>query len=193
MKLEFWPDDPKICFVRVKAQLRSRSVTQDQTKFDYVIASLDNRTTAKVKSVLLNPPAENKYDAIKEASLSAFGKSQAQKDATLLNISGLGDRTPSALHRKLESLNNDEETLRRAFFKAQLPSHVRSILALQEFSDIHALVKAADCIVEAQNPSQNIGVSAASARRQPPRFQRSETSARKLYLYLPPMVRTKST
>ena len=65
------------------------------------------------------------------------------------------------------------------FFVAQLPSHVRSILALQEFSDVHDLAKAADRIVEAQNLSQNIEVSAASVRRQPPRFQRSVTTRSK--------------
>ena len=48
--------------------------------------------------------------------LSAFGKTQAQKDAELLNISGLGNRTPSALLRKLDSLNNNADKLRRAFF-----------------------------------------------------------------------------
>ena len=114
--LEFLPEDPEVWFIRVEAQLRSRSVTQDQTKFDYVVASLDNSTAAEVKAVLLHPPAANKYDAIKEALLGAFGKTQAQKDAELLNILGLGDRTPSALLRKLESLNNNADTLRRAFF-----------------------------------------------------------------------------
>ena len=52
---DFWPEDPEIWFVRV-AQLRSRSVTQDQTKFDYIVSALDNTTAAEVKSVLLNPP-----------------------------------------------------------------------------------------------------------------------------------------
>ena len=31
---EFWPEDPEVWLIRVKAQLRSRSVTLDQTKFD---------------------------------------------------------------------------------------------------------------------------------------------------------------
>ena len=155
---KFWPDDPEVWFVRVEAQLRSRSVTQDQTKFDYVIAALDNATAAEVKSILLNPPEEDKYGTLKTALLGAFGKSQTQKDAELLNISGLGDRTPSSLLRKLESLNNDAETLRRAFFLAQLPSQVRSILALQDFEDIHELAKAADRIVEAQKISENASV-----------------------------------
>jgi len=172
---EFWPEDPEIWFIRVEAQLRSRSVTQDQTKFDYVVATLDNATAAEVKAVLLNPPTENKYETLKQALLSAFGKSQARKDAELLSISGLGDKTPSSLLRKLESLNNDAETLRRAFFLAQLPSQVRSILALEEFATISDLAKAADRIVEAQNISQATGINyAASVPRQPaPRFQRN--------------------
>ena len=51
---EFWPEDPEIWFIRVEAQLRSRAVTHDQTKIDYVVAALDNVTAAEVKSVLVN-------------------------------------------------------------------------------------------------------------------------------------------
>ena len=53
---EFWPENLEMWFIRVEAQLRSRSVTQDQTKFDYVVATLDNPTAAEVKAVLLPPP-----------------------------------------------------------------------------------------------------------------------------------------
>ena len=113
---EFWSDDPEVWFVRVEAQLRSKSITADQTKFDYVTTALDNQAASEVKSELLNPPEQGKYQALKTALLNAFGKSQMQKDSELLNISGLGDRKPSAFLRYLESLNNDAETLRRAFF-----------------------------------------------------------------------------
>ena len=58
------------------------------------------------------------YDAIKEALLGTFEKTQAEKDAELLNISSLGNRTPSALLQKLESLNNNAATLRRTCFFA---------------------------------------------------------------------------
>lgn len=148
---EFWSDDPEVWFVRVEAQLRSKFITADQTKFDYVTTALDNRAASEVKSVLLNPPEQGKYQALKTALLNAFGKSQMQKDSELLNISGLGDRKPSAFLRYLESLNNDAETLRRAFFLAQLPSQVRAILAVQEFQDLHELAIAADRIIEAND------------------------------------------
>ena len=112
-------------------------------------------------------------DAIKEALLGAFRKTQAQKDAELLNISGLSDRTPSALLRKLESLNNNADTLRRAFFLAQLPTLVRSILAIPDFATIQDLAKAADRIVESQNISHTVVSVASAATRQPLRFHQT--------------------
>ena len=108
---EFWTDDPEIWFLRAEAQYRAKSIIVNQTKFDYVITALDNRAAAKVKTVLLNPPEQRKYNALKTALLNAFRKSQLQKDAELLNISGLGDKKPSAFSRYLESLNNDANTL----------------------------------------------------------------------------------
>ena len=91
-----------------------------------------------------------------------------------MNISGLDNRSPLALLRKLQSLNNDAETVRRAFFLAQLPTQVRSILALQEFLDRHDLAKAADRIVEANNISQTI--TAVSVDRPSSANQRQHTA-----------------
>ena len=88
---KFWTDDPEIWFLRAEAQFRAKSIIVDQTKFDYVITALDNCAAAEVKAVLLNPPEQGKYNALKTALLNAFGNSQLQKDAELLNISGLGD------------------------------------------------------------------------------------------------------
>ena len=71
---EFWPEDPEIWFIRIEAQLRSRAVTHDQTKFDYAVAALDNVTAAEVKSVLVNPPAENKYSRTSTYEINSFRK-----------------------------------------------------------------------------------------------------------------------
>ena len=147
---EFWPDDPEVWFARVEAQFATRGIQQDATRFDYIVSTLDNSTASEVKAVVLHPPNENKYDAIKCALLAAFSKSQAQKDAELLSLSGLGDRKPSALLRRIRSLNNDAETLRRALFLAQLPSDVRGVLAGQDIQDLDELVRAADRIIEAR-------------------------------------------
>ena len=92
----------------LQQQFRSKSIIIDQTKFDYIITALDNRATAEVKAVLLNPPKQGKYNDLKTALLNALGKSQLQKDAELLNISGLGDKKLSAFLRYLEFLNSQQ-------------------------------------------------------------------------------------
>ena len=167
---EFWTDDAEIWFLRAEAQFRYKSIIIDQTKFDYIITALDNRAAAEVKAVLLNPPEQGKY-ALKTALLNAFGKSQLQKDAELINISGLGDKKPSAFLRYLESLKNDPDTLRRAFFLAQLPSQVRAILAAQEFPNLQELALAADRIIEANELLPINSVSALSLKNLQPKHK----------------------
>ncbi|GFN86804.1 endonuclease-reverse transcriptase [Plakobranchus ocellatus] len=75
-------------------------------------------------------PDANKYSVLKRALLKAFGKSQAQRDNELLNLNGLGDRKPTALLRKINALNEDPQSLKRALFLSNLPADIRSILAV---------------------------------------------------------------
>ena len=147
---EFWTEDPELWFARVEAQFATRDIRNSDTKFNYIVAALDNVTAAEVKSILVNPPTFDKYSALRTALVEAFAKSQAQKDAELLAISGLGDRKPTALLRKIQSLNTDADTLLRAFFLAQLPTDVRAVLAASDETDIEDLAKAADRIVESK-------------------------------------------
>ena len=147
---EFWTKSPEVWFARVEAQFGTKGITQDHTKYDYIVSALDVNTAEEVQSVLINPPAENKYNTLKKALIKTFGKSQAQKDAELLNLNGLGDKRPTALLRKINALNDDPQTLKRALFLANLPSDVRSILAGHNFTDTDALAEAADRVWEAR-------------------------------------------
>jgi hypothetical protein len=127
----FWIADPEVWFAQAEAQFASRApaIVSDDTKYNYVVAALDNTTAAEVRAILLNPPKSNKYDAIRAALFAAFGKTQAAKDKELLSLHGLGDRLPSALLRQMQGLNANANTLFKALFLAQLPSDVRGILA----------------------------------------------------------------
>ena len=119
-------------FARVESQFGTKQITGDQTKFDYVVSSLDNSTAGEVEAILTNPPQANKYNALKTALLAAFGKTWTQKDSELFSITGLGDMKPTALLRRLQTLNSDPKTLFRAHFLALLPSEVRCVLAGRE-------------------------------------------------------------
>ena len=106
---------PAVWFAQVEAQFATRCppIEADLTKYNYMVAALDNTATDEVEALILSPPAQDKYPAIKSALLKAFGKTQSQKDNELhvLSLSSLGDRKPSALLRQIRSLNADPETL----------------------------------------------------------------------------------
>ena len=104
----------------------------------------------EVQDVLVSPPEAEKYATLKKALIKAFGKSQAQRDRELLNLNGLGDRKPTALLRRINALNEDPQTLKRALFLSNLPADVQSILAGQDFTDIGKLAEAADRVWEAR-------------------------------------------
>ena len=147
---EFWATSPEIWFARIEAQFSIKNITQDTTKYDYVVSALDFKTAEEVHDVLVNPPQKDKY-SLKCALIKAFGKSQTQRDYELLNLNGLGGRKPTALLRKINALNDDPQTLKRALFLSNLPADVRTIISGQEFSDLDKLAEAADRVWEARS------------------------------------------
>ena len=151
----FWTEDVSAWFMRVEAMFRTSNISQDQTKFDYIVSSLDPRVVKEVLHVIKSPPAAEKYGTLKTALVKAFDKSQDQKDKELLSISGLGDLSPSAMLRRLQNLRSDDCKGECGFFKAHfmalLPPDVKAILATQKFETLEALATCADGIMEARD------------------------------------------
>lgn len=152
----FWIRSPEIWFAKVEAQFGTKNVTKDQTKYDHVVSSLDFETAEEIQAILTNPPIENKYDKLKSSLIKTFGKSQSQKDTELLSLNGLGDKRPTALLRKINALNDDPQTLKRALFLLNIPSEVRSILAGHHILDLEELAEAADRIWETSSSNRGI-------------------------------------
>ena len=147
----FWTSDPEVWFAQVEAQFQTRNppITTDQTKFDYIVTSLDPAAAKEVRSIILQPPAAgSRYSALKTALIAAFGRTQESKDAELLSMTGLGDRTPTGLLRHMRSLNSNPATLFKALWLAQLPPEARRICAASPGTDLDDLAKQADAVVE---------------------------------------------
>ncbi|RUS73260.1 hypothetical protein EGW08_018979 [Elysia chlorotica] len=142
-------------FIRLEASFSTHTppITQDLTRFHHVIQLLDSTTARRVQAVLENPPATDKYQALKSTLLEAYEATQLQKDQELLNLNGLGDRKPSELLHYMRSLNKDPATLFRALFLNQLPTDVRRILAQTPEADLDTLAKTADGIVAVDIPA----------------------------------------
>ena len=126
------------------------------TKYNYAVTALDQSVAEEISAFLCAPPASNKYTSLKTLLIRTYGLTQAEKDARLLAISGLGDRKPSALLRYMDSLTSVEDrktTLYKALFLSHMPESVRVILAKDPPKDLVDLASAADEILAAHTSS----------------------------------------
>jgi len=152
----FWASEPGLWFRRLEAQFTTAGITAQKTMFNHVLAALDNATVLEIAPVVDNPRNNEEYNHIKEALLAAFNQTRESKNAALFALNGLGDRKPSSMMRHILSLASDDtgqpngDTLVQAFFLAQLPGNVRSVLAGQTFANRDDLAAAADRIIESQ-------------------------------------------
>ena len=150
----FWAAEPDLWFLQVEAQFQTRNppLTNDLTKYNHVLQALHTDICTEIAAVIRNPPEENKYDTLKSALIDAFGRTPTQRSMELLTMSGLGDRRPTALLRRIEALQTDVDTLMRALFLSQLPADVRQVLAPSTAS-LRDLAKEADRVMEARAQS----------------------------------------
>ncbi len=161
---QFWASRPEVWVALLESQFAAKGITCDNTKYHHAVTGLDKSTAEEISAFLLNPPATNKYAALKQILISTFGLTQTEKDAQLLAISGLGDRKPSALLRHMDSLTSpadQQTTIYRALFLQHLPESVRVVLAKDAPTSLTDLAAAADDILAAQANSTTFSAVAA--------------------------------
>ena len=152
----FWSAGPSAWFAQVESQFALRGVTQDDTKYHHVVASLDNSTAQRALSILASPPATEKYQAIKLFLTSAYELPDYERAAALFNMSGLGDYKPSQLMDNMLALLGEHKPcfLFKHLFLQQLPDYVRAPLATSTIADYRQLAQEADKIYASGNTFQ---------------------------------------
>ena len=134
----FWNNRPDLWFLQIETQFRLKNITASNTKYDYLVASLNNQTMESVADVLITPPAQNKYENLKKVLLERNRDSEERRLDALLNKVELGDMKPSELYRSMESLasGNDlvNSPLVMKLWLNRLPSNIRVCLMAVENS-----------------------------------------------------------
>ena len=153
----FWPEHAAVGFVQSESPFVTRGIVADSTKYHYITAALDQETATRVLDLLLAPPANNKYQAIKERLLATFSLTESQRAARLLSLPGLGDARPSQLLDKMLALLGDHEPcfLFREIFLQQLPVDIRAHLVHSKVTDCRLLATAADALWHSDRANVN--------------------------------------
>ena len=134
---DFWSEDPESWFDRADNQFATRGIKEDATKFSHAVQALTYSQHKEVKALIRNPPKGTSYPALKAALISAFGKTQLDKDTELLNLKHLDNRDPRSVAREIDSLLEDPASLPRAVMINLLPQEVRVALATVGGLDTH--------------------------------------------------------
>lgn len=148
----FCKRDPDLYFIQMDSQFRNANITQDQTKYDYVVGSLDSSTLANIADIIRAPPANDKYQTIKARLISDFTDSENKKLRRLIQDCELGDNKPTQLLRQMRDLSgtslNDDAI--KAFWLQRLPDSVRAVVSIAQ-GDLNTCAKQADIMMEMGN------------------------------------------
>jgi len=155
----FWPADPHLWFAQVEAQFAINGITAQRTKFDYVVSSLSLEFTTEVCDLLISPPEDAPYDALKTQLIKHTAATDQQKLQQLLSTEELGDCRPTQLLRRMQQLVGNtpgfaDGALLRELFLQRFPATVRMVLASANSSTpLAELAQMVDKIVEVAVPS----------------------------------------
>ncbi|XP_070164545.1 uncharacterized protein [Polyergus mexicanus] len=146
----FWNEEPELWFAQLEGQFILSGITQDTTKYSYVLSQLESRQIREVKDIITHPPEANKYEVIKRALVQRLSVSQEQRIRQLLELEEIGDRKPSQFLRHLRTLaaDNVPDSLLRTLWLGRLPHQTQMILATRTEDCLNDVAEQADRIHE---------------------------------------------
>ncbi|BHF59506.1 hypothetical protein SprV_0100246500 [Sparganum proliferum] len=150
---DFWQHAPELYFIRTESAFYSANITK-LSKYHKLVEVLPANIISQVQPLLVNPPADAPYSALKAEILRLNAVSDRQRYHQLIKEESLGDRKPSELPRRMRTLLGDmqvDEKLVKEMFLERLPADVQTILASgsQDFTLSH-LAEMADRMIEVQ-------------------------------------------
>ena len=138
--------------MQAEAQFNLRRITVDDTMYYHVLAVLDQSIASRLLDLISNPPAENKYIALKQRLLETFDLTEQERAASLLHIRTLGDSKPSALMDQMLGLMGDHPRfLFRQLFLERMSEDIRAQPTGYKHEDCRQLAKRADALWTARD------------------------------------------
>lgn len=161
-----WRDKLRGWFAHFEAIMKSQK-KGDQAMYELVLGQLERQDVDEVYDILLRPPEENKYTAIKQRLLQVYEDSEQKNVQRVIAGMELGDLKPSQLLRRMQNLAGDHlsAVTLRGMWLNQLPAHISSIIAISEKSSLSEVALMADKMMDHHSQRE---ISAINLRQQPP-------------------------
>ena len=146
----FWSDDPAMWFAQLESQFVMANISRDSVKFHAVTSALEQRYAVVVRDIILNPPADGKYELLKTELIRRFSASQESRIKQLLQHEEIGDRTPSQFLRHMRGLGGTSFTdeVMKTLWLGRLPLRMQDILVASSTTSLDAMALLADKIGE---------------------------------------------
>lgn len=147
---QFWTSCPEAWFIHAEMQFATRGVTQDRTKYEYIVTALPQEVIMTVLDFIQNPPPGERYAQLKTILIDRHSMSENKKLDKILSDSEIGDRKPSEFYRSLVLLagSNFSSDLLKKLWLRKLPKSLNIALTGSNLSDINELIRLADSIWE---------------------------------------------
>jgi hypothetical protein len=154
-----------VWFAQLEGQFALSNITQDTTKFYYIISHLDNKYAAEVEDVITDPPHTGHYEKIKAELIRCLSLSEEQRVRQLLMHEEMGDRRPTQFLRHLQTLAGPSVPLDFlcTLWTNRLPPNIQAIIVTQGQAALDDVAQLADKIVEVTPPPCVAPVSSSSA------------------------------
>jgi hypothetical protein len=163
---EFWTDMPRLWFIQFEAAVENQRLG-DAARQNLVVTKLSKHAIKQVSDLLLSPPADNRYETLKDRLLKNYEESDTRQTQKLLREMELGTQKPSQLLRNMRDLARGkilDQTL-IIMWNGHLPPAVQAVLAASEVTDMEKLACIADKVMEATRPMEVTEIASTSRQR----------------------------
>lgn len=154
----FWRDKPALWFAQFEL-ITGPQKLGDETKCHLVVSHLEKQDIEQISDIIRNPPATDKYKALKDRLIEVYEESERSRLQRLVQGTDPGDLTPSQLLRRMRDLaggSNTSDSFIRACWHAKLPANVRAILSVARGVDIDTQATIADEIIANSVPTGGV-------------------------------------
>ncbi|XP_037931577.1 uncharacterized protein LOC119666368 [Teleopsis dalmanni] len=136
-------------FIQLDYWFQVNNIKGDTQKFGTVIAALDGSLLEQIYNTIQNPPATQKYEAIKQAIIKNFADSEKKRIQKIVSGLQLGDKKPSHLLSELQRISGSkqDEQLLKGLWLQRLPVEVQTCLATIQV-ELPKMAELADNITE---------------------------------------------